>query len=162
MRPLPLDIPLRVVEVAGQQHGNLLVGTKLAGLELRSRGPLFNDRVAVLRLQARYLGELVEFARRDIPASCLVWDCSGYCTQTYLVNVHAERHRLHLDEHPHAEGIGVDFVAKNTITVNNIQPGSTFGSGVTLVCFHNCVHEERDERCVRILVRVLQDLTHQQ
>lgn len=52
-RTLPLHVPLDIAEVGGQQLGDLVVGMRLAGLELRSRWPLLDDSVASLHLRSR-------------------------------------------------------------------------------------------------------------
>jgi hypothetical protein len=49
----PLDVSLCVSDVGGQEHSDLTLGTRLAGLAFRSRWPFVDDGVAILRLHSR-------------------------------------------------------------------------------------------------------------
>jgi hypothetical protein len=68
----PLDVSLCVSKVGGQEHSDLTLGTRLAGLTFWSRWPFVDDGVAILRLHSRQMGVLAD------PA---------HCAHTHLVKV---------------------------------------------------------------------------
>jgi hypothetical protein len=144
----PLDVSLCVSKVGGQEHSDLTLGTRLAGLTFWSRWPFVDDGVAILRLHSRQMGVLAELSRLCVPANLSAKGTSStlraYSLGEGLLDIFAERFQSHRSKHSDAQRISPDHVLNAWVTTDNLHVGLG-GSNVLVLYLRNRVHEEFHE-----------------